>query len=342
MTTYFIKDQDFKEFVTKMVQSHPVFGPVAKKGKFVFDKLNKADELRLDYDVTLLPPKKFFFPPVQNLVKFDSNNYEGCINPQFKILLGVHFYDIKAIDMTDYLFKEKNEDRNYLANRQATTIVGSNIQNVAKRAFWSSVGQDISPKGHDAFLTRTKGGYVFEVLTDKGKDLLKHGKFTEASGDQVKEAKAVNNEMMTKCPEKLNGVSSKIAEKVRKSFADKTIWEECAENCFSCGSCNIVCPTCYCFDVQDNWNVDQKSGDRSRYWDACLTKEFAMVSLGAGATENFRDTRAERFRHRIMRKAAYLNEKLGGPACVGCGRCSSACTSDIADPVKVINRIMEA
>jgi ferredoxin len=43
-----------------------------------------------------------------------------------------------------------------------------------------------------------------------------------------------------------------------------------------------------------------------------------------------------------MRKAAYLNDKLGGPACTGCGRCSAACTADIADPVRVINAIMEA
>jgi ferredoxin len=42
-----------------------------------------------------------------------------------------------------------------------------------------------------------------------------------------------------------------------------------------------------------------------------------------------------------MRKGAYLNEKLGSPACTGCGRCSNACTADIADPVRVINAIME-
>ena len=74
---------------------------------------------------------------------------------------------------------------------------------------------------------------------------------------------------------------------------------------------------------------------------ACLTKEFAQISLGAGKHENPREERSERFRHRIMRKAAYLNEKLGSPACTGCGRCSSACTANIADPVNVINKIME-
>jgi ferredoxin len=92
--------------------------------------------------------------------------------------------------------------------------------------------------------------------------------------------------------------------------------------------------------VQDTWNVDQTSGQRTRFWDGCLTEDFAKCSLGEGATENFREQRAARFRHRLMRKATYLNEKLGGPACVGCGRCSAGCTADIADPVRVINRIM--
>ena len=68
--------------------------------------------------------------------------------------------------------------------------------------------------------------------------------------------------------------------------------------------------------------------------------QILEVSLGAGAKENFRETRGWRFRHRLMRKAAYLNEKLGGPACVGCGRCSQACPADIADPVRVIGTIM--
>jgi ferredoxin len=93
--------------------------------------------------------------------------------------------------------------------------------------------------------------------------------------------------------------------------------------------------------VQDEWHIDQKSGVRFRRWDACLTCEFAEVSV-QGGTESFRKTKASRYRHRIMRKTTYLNDKLGGPACVGCGRCSGACTADIADPTKFINKLMKS
>ena len=147
--------------------------------------------------------------------------------------------------------------------------------------------------------------------------------------------------MLKKCQENLKYKSDEIAKKVRGSFSNKEIWEEMSKDCFSCGTCNIVCPTCYCFDVQDVWNLDQVTGCRSRTWDGCLLEDFAQVSLGGGHTENFREHRHERYRHRVMRKTAYLNERLGGPACVGCGRCSVGCVPDIADPVKIVDRIME-
>jgi formate hydrogenlyase subunit 6/NADH:ubiquinone oxidoreductase subunit I len=145
---------------------------------------------------------------------------------------------------------------------------------------------------------------------------------------------------MGKCAELLPYSSTEIATRVRESFGNEELWDELAMDCFSCGSCNLVCPTCYCFDVRDSWNIDQTTGQRTRYWDACLTREFAAVTMAGGQKENFRGHHASRFRHRFMRKAAYLHDKLGGPACTGCGRCSAACTADIADPVRVLNAIM--
>lgn len=339
MTASFIRHDDFPAFVSAMIEAGPVYGPVAKRSRFAFERLEASGDLRLDYDVTILPPKKLFFPPAQDLLHFDEAGFRAPLEPVEKVLLGVHFYDVKAIDQTDLLFSERNCDVNYMAHRETTTIVASNIQNVFHRAFFASVGRNVFPHGHDAFLTAIEGGYVFETRTERGEKLLALGAFEPATDAQVKEAAQVNAAVLEQCPEKLESGTREIADKVRASFKDEALWTELAEDCFSCGSCNTVCPTCYCFDVQDTWNVDQVSGQRTRFWDGCLTEDFAKCSLGEGACENFREERAARFRHRIMRKATYLNVKLGGPACVGCGRCSAACTADIADPVRVINRI---
>jgi sulfhydrogenase subunit beta (sulfur reductase) len=342
MSVSFIRDGDFSAFVASLIAGQPVYGPVAKRTRFVFGQLASPDQLRLDYDVTILPPKKLFFPTAQELLRFDGDRFQAVVEPVEKVLLGVHFYDVKAIDMTDRLFTERHPDINYLAHRQTTTIVATNPQRASIRAFWASMGREVEPRGHDAFLTKLGGGYVLEARTARGEALLAHGAFTPATETQISEAARVNAEAMKLCPETMKLGSGELAEAAHAAFGKDKLWERLAEDCFSCGCCNVVCPTCYCFDVQDTWNVDQKSGSRTRYWDACLTEPFAEVSLGGGNTENFRDDRWERYRHRIMRKLAYLNGKLGGPACVGCGRCSLACKSDIADPVKTVDQIMAA
>ena len=90
--------------------------------------------------------------------------------------------------------------------------------------------------------------------------------------------------------------------------------------------------------MQDEVDWNLKTGQRVRAWDGCLLENFATVA----GDHNFRKHREDRFRHRIYRKGKYVPGKIGGQiACVGCGRCVSACTSHIANPVDVYNRILE-
>lgn len=339
MKSYFLRDQNLPAFVEGLMSKYPVIAPVAKRTRFVFEKLVDVDELRLDYDTTILPPKKVFFPSRQDLIHFDKNGFQSALAPQAQVLLGVHPHDIKSIAMSDTFYSDRQYDNNYMANRNATIIIGSSVQNHYKHAFFGTMNPDVKPTGHDMFVTRIDDGYAVDVLTDKGESLLALGTFADATEAQVGEAADVNRKADENCPEKLNGTTDRIREKVRACF-DSPIWEELSEKCFSCGSCNIVCCTCYCFDVQDEWNLDGASGKRFRLWDACLTSEFSEVT-SPGGTENFREDRAERYRHRFMRKAAYLNDQLGGAACTGCGRCSGACTANIANPATVINKILE-
>lgn len=339
---YFIPGDDLSAFIKNMLGKNKVIGPQAKQSKFVFGEITSSEQLRLDYDVTLLPPKKALFPPRQNLIKFDGKHASSCIEPVSQILFGVHFYDIKAIDMLDFLFTDGHKDRNYTAVREATTIVGSSVQTIAKHAFFGTVGRHAFPQGHDAFLTKLESGYTFEVRSPRGEKLLAYGNFVEATDQQQEECELVNHQINQNCPEKLEYSSEHISEKTRKAFKNDALWETLAKNCFGCGACNIVCPTCYCFDVQDEWDLDQIGSTRFRTWDGCMLEDFSKVSLGNHLEEDFRPRLAHRFRHRMMRKTTYLNDKLGGPACVGCGRCTTECVPDIANPVTIIHKIMEA
>jgi ferredoxin len=104
------------------------------------------------------------------------------------------------------------------------------------------------------------------------------------------------------------------------------VWDKHVTRCFSCGTCNLVCPTCYCFDVIDDLDLDVASGSRTRTWDGCMLPHFASVAGG----HNFRPEPAGRQRHRVKRKFEYLPGKHGqGAVCVGCGRCGRQCTANI-------------
>ena len=120
--------------------------------------------------------------------------------------------------------------------------------------------------------------------------------------------------------------AAKDLPKIVASKYQSPVWEKHVTRCFSCGTCNLVCPTCYCFDVADDLNLDAVSGNRTRTWDACMLPQFAVVTGG----HNFRPEPASRQRHRINRKFEYLPEKYKhGAVCVGCGRCGRQCTSHI-------------
>ena len=105
-------------------------------------------------------------------------------------------------------------------------------------------------------------------------------------------------------------------------------WDVLGSKCLACGSCTNVCPTCFCFDVQDECEITMQDGERYRQWDSCQLHEFALVAGG----HNFRDSKASRIRHRFMRKAKYIQQVHGLLGCTGCGRCERACLVNITIP----------
>src|SRR5512142_107202 len=142
MNAHFLDDTGLAPFVDRLIAVAKVVGPVAKKTKFVFAELAAAADLRLDYDCTILPPKKVFFPPQQPLITFNGTKAESCLAPVDQVLFGVHPYDLKGIAILDQMFRSGNPDQNYLANREHATIVGCCPQRVAPRAFWATMGPE--------------------------------------------------------------------------------------------------------------------------------------------------------------------------------------------------------
>jgi sulfhydrogenase subunit beta (sulfur reductase) len=74
---------------------------------------------------------------------------------------------------------------------------------------------------------------------------------------------------------------------------ESEVWEELGKKCLTCGSCSMVCPTCYCFNIYDKVSLDGNSGERFRQWDTCLSKDYTLVAGG----HVFRKNRAERVKN---------------------------------------------
>ena len=64
---------NFNKFVTNLIKNdkYEVIGVKAKGKRFAFDLLEKSEELRLDHDVTILPPKKYFLPQYETLMEYN-------------------------------------------------------------------------------------------------------------------------------------------------------------------------------------------------------------------------------------------------------------------------------
>ncbi len=334
-----ISKEDFTDFISTLIKDETwnIIGVKAKNDKFAFGPLEDASELRLDYDVTLLPPKKYFFPQRETLVTYNVGKSFSATSAEAKpmVIVGVHPYDIVALLHMDEIFSETKSDPLYFEKRKASIIIGVNIQKMSKYNFSSYMGADTVDYGYDLMLTDLGNRYAINIGSQKGEELLeKYAKnVTNALARDIQMVGQKKREVMAMPKQKLDFQAELIPELLSKFYGQSAFWEKHAEKCLACGSCVLVCPTCYCFDVKDNPDLSLEQGERIRTWDGCLLEDFAKIASG----ENFRATRPTRYRHRYFKKGKYLYDRFGFISCVGCGRCSSNCLPDIANPVNLFN-----
>jgi sulfite reductase subunit B len=336
-----ISKSGFSAMVNKLTADMDVYGPVARHGKYVYDKISRADELRMDYDVTTTPPGRFLRPPREVILKFkadDVSKMEPVLDARPRALVGVHPYDIRGIELLDEVFMTVNPDPNYIARRENTIIIGVDCLNPSPKSFAPSMGTRLTETGFDLMLTDIGDSYVVVIGSEKGIDILKkYATVQPTTGEHIQKQKMVRDEALGKYKLSLDVPKERLLKLLPDNY-DDPYWETRSETCFSCGSCVMVCPTCFCFDVTDEVALNLKTGERIRRWDGCMLVDFAKVGSG----ENFRGDKTSRFRHRLFRKGKYILERYGVVGCVGCGRCSTACLAEIASPLEAFNAIAES
>ena len=344
MQNQVISKKDLSGFVDELIKTKAageVIGIKSQDGKYNFGPLKSAADLRLDYDISLLPPKKYFFPQQETVLKYEAGKtprIEPVVEERSMAIIGVHPFDIRGILLFDAVYGGNIPDPNYFLKRNNSVIIGIDCLNPNPKSFAASMGTAVTEEGFDLMLTDIGDSYFISVGSNRGDQLLKkHGKTkAAAAADQEKRDKA-RKDALKKYKVTLKLKPEEIPQLLDATWESK-VFNDKASTCLSCGSCVMVCPTCVCFDVQDDMALSLKSGERYRRWDGCMLTEFAKVASG----ENFREHKEQRFRHRMYRKGKYLIERYKYLGCVGCGRCAIACLAEIASPAETYNLLKEA
>jgi len=337
MSVQVISKEALSRCVASLQSHYRVVGPKPVEGQYLFDVIESPDNLHLDYSQTVLPPKKYLLPQREELLRYktDGSQIEPVFDGPPTVVLGVHTCDLHAIQLLDEVFTAGYADQPYLKRRENTLLISVEcLKPCTKHSFCKSMGTLTATGVSDLHLTDLGNEYVVDVGSDAGQSLLdEHADTRPATDDDYTRLNTVLAEKWPRFWYRLDFDVSELPSLMRTSYNSRT-WEDLGRRCLACGSCTIVCPTCYCFNVTDEVDFALSVGKRVRVWDSCQLDEFATVAGG----HNFRPARAARQRHRFMRKGQYQTDSYHLLGCVGCGRCAQACLAHIT-PVDTFNAL---
>jgi ferredoxin len=337
MNLKILSKEDWFAWVESICKDYRVFGPVEFNGEYMFEEIDSANRLAIDYTISILPPKKVINPQKEDLFSFDvdKESIEPIYDIQPTVVLGAHTCDLYSIFLLDSAFLRGNLDPHYSFRRENTIFVSIEcLKPCSEHSFCNDMGTMSHPEVYDLHLTDLNETYAIDAGSKKGEDLIRgFDAIHDAREDDYRLLNKVLLDKRQKFPFRLQVESAALPALFSLNYQSE-IWEEVGDRCLGCGICTLVCPTCYCFNVLDAVDFSLSSGIKYRLWDSCQLNEFALTASGV----DFRASQAERQRHRFYRKYKYQTEAHGFVGCVGCGRCSKDCIVDIS-VVEVINQL---
>ena len=300
-----------------------IVAPVRRGDRVDFAEVTAPAEVAADYVQTNVSAKSAWFPPYETLLSYRQAGKDVQVNdtvpaPKPTVLFGLHPCDAASVATLKAVFTWDSPDAQFESKLAATTVIGLSCTQADTFCFCTSVGGGPGATGgSDLLLTPLDGErYLAEVLTERGKaivDLVPQA-FTAANG-------AAKDGVLAKVPVRFK--AEKLPQQLAGLFDRTEVWVEQSLRCVGCGACAFVCPTCSCFDIQDE--RDRRGGLRLRCWDSCGFGQFTLHASG----HNPRSKQSERWRQRVMHKFSYQPQRQQVLGCVGCGRCSRSCPVDM-------------
>lgn len=333
-----ISKNEFRRFIELVFEHTEIIAPkqvgVSSAGKPIHQYLpvQDFDEIDLDYETTEYSAKTYFLPYKENL---STCSFLGTIwdreikyRLQPRVILGLHACDINALLKLDkVLAGDRYPSPYYISRRKNTFIIGID-HDPCERGFCHAVGADVATHGFDLFLTDLGDRYFVAINSDRGFDALQQVKTKDPTDRDTNAYLEVRRRIASKF-EHLE--MHNLPNLMDIEFKSK-VWKKWADKCLSCGSCAMVCPTCYCYGVEEHISMDGNESAKIKRLHSCNLLDFATVAGG----HNFRADRETRLKYRYYHQHRGFVETYEEPLCVGCYRCGRVCLAGI-NPLDIIN-----
>lgn len=334
MADYILNKNKLGDFTKFLADKWELWAPV-KQGARVEMAPAKPEEVVWDAPNTHLSPKAAFFPQTERLMAFhtdkDKPNYnvyqETAPKTPERVMLGIRPCDSRGLQVANRVFQNDRFTDPYWKDKyEATTFIGLGCPSPCVQCFCSKVGGGpLDSSGLDVLAVLAGDEIIFRTVTPKGEFLM-----TAAKGAALGLKEGDQEAALNKCKTEAEAAITarmpldKVAKKEIMQLFNEAHWVQTGERCLNCGVCTFVCPTCHCFDIQDE--ADASGGVRMRNWDSCMSWLFTLHGSG----HNPRTQKSDRVRQRFMHKLKYIPLKQDGACgCIGCGRCVVQCPVNI-------------
>jgi len=330
---------------------YETIGPRVKDDSIVYGKITKAEDLPSGYAskqdagtyrlertsdgcyFNATPGahswKQFFFPPRSSLVAFKKENGRWNAeppkdNPDSLALIGVRPCELAAIQVQDRVFlRDDWDDPIYRKRRQSAFILAVECLNPCDTCFCTSMGTGPGVEdGFDLRFTELEDVFLVKIGSEAGRMMIGSLQWKPASAYWLKTAQNELGEARQKMSRFIQDVDSLPDLLLNNLEAEH--WGDVAKRCMSCANCTLVCPTCFCWDAQDQNNLQGDVVERVRVWDSCFNPEYSHIFGG-----NSRPTTRSRYRQWLTHKLGSWMHQFNVTGCVGCGRCITWCPAGI-------------